>query len=74
MFAARFAHSRREAGIVRPVQGQKRFHESLFTAGAQAKDGGFPAAVTHDIGVSHVGVDVDRFTDFERQRIIEFGM
>ena len=27
LFAARFAHSRREAGIVRPVQGQKRFHE-----------------------------------------------
>ena len=27
LFAARFAHGRREAGIVRPVQGQKRFHE-----------------------------------------------
>src|SRR5207237_5911560 len=34
----------------------------------------FPTTFASNVGVSHIGVDINRLTDFKRHRIVEFGM
>ena len=52
----------------------ERVHQAFVRARADAENQRLVAAFGGDIGVAHVGIDVDPFAGSQRHRIIEFGV